>query len=147
MVVDALMQIPWLSGIISVVSWLAHAVISTIAAGWRMVVLFFTTYIPLILAWASQRLVHWLAVIAAWVLLLSLLWSLVLAFLERIVEWTVPVDDIAAFGGQWWDWIWNDPIRLNAAWAYVKRMPPIIAGVVSIRIVWRRLRWAMVTMK
>lgn len=147
MVVDALMQIPWLSAIVSGLAWVVHAVWAVVGSAWRTVVLFFSTYIPLALAWAAQRLSHWLVVIAVWVAILALIWEAVLALMGRIVAWTVPVDELAAWGGQWWAWMWGPPLNLSTGWAYVKRMPPIIAGVMTCRILWRRLRWAMVTLK
>lgn len=142
MVVDALMQIPWLVAIVNAVVWVGKAVWDFIGKSWRMVALWFSTAIPIVLRWARERLAHRLLVVGLWLSLVTICWSALVQLLARVtVRAVFPAIDAGFLS----DFIWSDPVNLGTAWGYISDLWGFHMAALSLRILWLRVNWAMKT--
>lgn len=144
--IDALLQIPWLSAILSSVIWLGKAIWELFGRAAKNVALWFATAVPLVLAWASQRVAHWVVVIGLWLAAVQAVWEVARYLLAQLVAVIIP-SELVDIGGQWLFWLWDDPIQLRTAWALLSRMPGPVLSAYSLRVLWARFKWLVWTTK
>ena len=142
--VDALLQIPWLSAILSAALWVGKAVWELFGRAARNVAMWFATAVPLVMAWAAQRVAHWAVVVGLWVAAVLAVWEAARYLLTLLVSFVVP-DDLVASGGQFLWWLWDDPFQLRVAWGLLSRMPGPLLAAYSMRVLWARFRWLVVS--
>lgn len=146
MVVDALMQIPFLSAIITAVVWVGKTLWELIGRAYRQVVVWLSVWVPWLIHQAARRIATKLLVIGVWLALLTSIWTLVLGLISDAVQWAIPTGLMASLGGWLLDLAWTGPLQLQ--FAYKNVLPPLLAAQTacwSIRLIWGRVRWAIMT--
>lgn len=144
MVVDALMQIPWLVAIVNAVVWVGKAVWEFVGKQWRIVAAWFATAVPIVLRWMRERLAYRLLVLGLWVTLITAVWSAIVQFAGGMVVAAFP-STLGSNMGPFASFFWNEPFNFSVAWGYIRTLWGLHMAALSIRVLWLRFRWAYST--
>lgn len=144
MIVDSLMQIPWLVAIVNACVWVGKSIWELIGRTWRIVAAWFATAIPLVLRWAAQRLAYRIAVVALWVILVTACWTALLGLLSRLVVAAFP-SSLGSSMGFLASFFWEEPFNFSIAWRNIRVLFGLHMSALSFRVLWLRFHWAVRT--
>lgn len=137
----ALATIPWLTSICTFLLWIGRALWQLFGRAARNVALWFSTFVPWVLANAAKRLAFRAAVLLFVVGLLTAIWSLVLGLVARVVSYSLP--DFGDLGGTVVLMAWDYPFALGY---FYQTVLPGLLGLLSaawtIRVAIMRFMWA-----
>lgn len=142
MVVDALLQIPWLSAIVSGVLWVGKAVWELIGRTARSVALWFATFVPLVINWIRQTIARRILFFTLLLSFVAPMWLLLGRLFARLVTIALPseIGPMLGFMGQY---VWGEPFCLSVAFDWFMVLWGIHLECLALRIFAVRLGWYM----
>lgn len=145
MVVDALMQIPWLVAIVNAVVWVGKAVWEFIGKSWKIVAAWFATAVPLVLRWMRERLAYRILVLGLWVTLITACWTALTGLLSSMAVKAVFPSALSGNMGPFASFFWDAPINIGVAWQKIRILWGLHMSALSLRVLWLRFRWVYAT--
>lgn len=144
MVVDALMQIPFLAAIIGHVVATIKLLWELVGKAARQVAAWAAFFVPWVARQAAKSIANRLVIVGIWFGLLQLAWRGVVSLAGNVLSAAVPWAAMATESNVIVSWIWNSPLNLRSGFEVV--LPTVLAAqsaAYSLRVIYRRLSWAV----
>ena len=144
MVVDALMQIPFLAAIVTNAVATVKLLWELVGKAARQVAAWAAFFVPWVARQAARSIANRLLIVGVWFSLLTLAWRGVVSLAATILSASMPWAAMATESNLLVSFVWNSPLNLRDGFEVV--LPALLAAqsaAYSLRVIYRRLSWAI----